>query len=451
MPAGCRSPFSIRFLVDRSKPHTSNPKEGKAMKKWCVFGTVLFLIISLFGVSPAAAAEAVVLGIPTSLNFLEGKEAVKAVELAVDEINAQGGVDVGGTKLPMKIETIDIRDAAPGVPVPEALLGMEKLILEKKPHALLVGPFRSEALMAGMDMLAKYKVPLLGTIAMTPATEAKIEQDPKYKYVFRTCLNAKYLVGYIAGAMGFLNKEFGFNKVFIMNQDVAWARATADIMKSIYGKMGWEIVGEATFPVGASDFSSALMKAKMAQAQVILPIFDMPQSGVLVKQWRSMKVPALMAGFISPLAGPAAWKTFEGKIGGALNSVFELGNMPSEKYPPAKAFYDAYKAKFGQEVESGHGPAPAYASVYILKAAIEAAGSLDPDAIADALAKTDVETVMGRVKFSPGHQAVYGNDPSKEAVGCFFQWTEDGKRVIVYPESLAEGKIVLPSWMKSAK
>jgi len=95
------------------------------------------------------------------------------VELAVSEINSAGGVTVGAEKRPFKVESIDIRDAAPGVPVPEALLGIEKLILEKKPVALLVGPFRSEALMAGMDIIAKYKVPLLGAIAMTPASKKR--------------------------------------------------------------------------------------------------------------------------------------------------------------------------------------------------------------------------------------------------------------------------------------
>jgi branched-chain amino acid transport system substrate-binding protein len=422
------------------------------MKK-AVLCLLVGLLVGLGMVSgPAAlAADEIVIGVTTSLTFLEGKEAMKAVELAVEEINAAGGVQVGDKKLPFKIVSIDIRDASPGVPVPEALLGMEKLILEQKPNALVVGPFRSEALMAGMDLMAKHKVPLLGTIAMTPATEAKIAKDPKYKYIFRTCLNAKFLVGYIVGAMKFLNQEFGFTKLYIMNQDVAWARATADITKGIITKMGWEIVGESTFPVGANDFAPALMKAKVQKAQVILPIFDMPQSGILVKQWRAMKVPALMAGFISPLAGPGAWNTFEAKIGGALNSVFEIGNIPTEKYPPAKNFYEAYEKKFGVPIESGHGPAPAYASVYILKDAIEKAGSLDADAVADALAQTDTQTVMGRAKFSEGHQVLYGNDPENEALGCFFQWTENGQRVIVYPESIAEAKITLPSWIESAK
>ena len=421
-------------------------------KLTCILALTMLMAGLLLAPAGALAADKVVIGVTTSLNFLEGKEANNAVKMAVEEINKAGGVKVGGKMLPFAVEAIDIRDAAPGVPVPEALLGMEKLILEKKPNALVVGPFRSEALLAAMDMLSKHKVPLLGTIAMSPKTEAMVAKNPKYKYVFRVSLDAKYFVGYIAGVMGFMGKEFGFNKVYIMNQDVAWARATAGIMSKIFkGKLKWDVVGHETFPTGASDFSPALMKAKMKGAQVIMPVFDMPQSGILIKQWKAMKVPAVMAGFISPLTGPAAWKTFDAKIGGVVNAVFELGSIPSAKYPPSKKFYDAYLAKYGKPLEAGHGPAPAYASVYLLKAAIEKAGSLDPDAIVDALRSTDAAGVMGRIKFTPGNQVIYGNDPTKEALGCFFQWTDDGKRVIVYPPAIAEGKILLPKGMKSAK
>jgi branched-chain amino acid transport system substrate-binding protein len=420
--------------------------------KRCSLYMVILLVMGMLCAGPAAAAQDLVIGVPTSLGFLEGKESLNAVNLAVDEINKAGGVKVGGKSLPFKVESIDIRDAAPGVPVPEALLGIEKLILEKKPTALVVGPFRSEALMASMDLIAKHKVPLLGNIAMTPKTEGKIAKDPKYKYVFRTCLNARYFVGYLVGTMAFLNKEFGFNKVYIMNQDVAWARITAKIVSGILSKkMKMDVLGVESFPTGASDFSPALMKAKMKGANIILPIFDMPQSGTLVKQWKSMRVPAVMAGFISPAVGPAAWNTFDKKIGGMINCVFEIGSIPSQKYPPAAKFYQAYEKKYGKPIEAGHGPAPAYASVYLLKAAIEKAGSADADAIVKALEATDVAAVMGKVKFTKGHQVVYGKDPSKEALGCVFQWTEDGKRVIVFPPSIAEGKIKLPTGMKSKK
>lgn len=416
----------------------------------------LFLIVLVFPVliGSVHAQEPIVVGVPTSLGFLEGKESLSAVEMAVDEINAAGGVRMGTSKRPFKVESIDLRDAAPGVPVPEALLGLEKIILEKKPAALLVGPFRSEALIAGMDIIAKYKVPLLGTIAMSPGSEKKIKEDPtKYKYVFRACLNAVHLVKFLSGTMALINKEFGFNKVYVMHQDVAWARATAELVKKLYfDKTGWTVVGMESYPTGTSDFSSGLMKVRAQGAQVIMPVFDMPQSGTLVKQWNAMKVPATLSGFISPLAGSGAWNTFDGKIGGATNTIFELGSgIGTDKYPPSKAFYDNYRKKYGKEIQAGHGPAPSYESVYILKEAIERAAGLDPDKIVTELEKTDRIGVMGRVKFDAGHQAVYGFDPAATCVSTVFQWTDSGKRIIVFPETIAEGRIQLPKGLTSLK
>jgi branched-chain amino acid transport system substrate-binding protein len=371
-------------------------------RKISVFGILLVVSIMLIiPVSAAFAADPIVIGVPTSLGFLEGKESHKVVQMAVSEINAKGGVSVAGTKRKIKVTAADLRDAAPGVPVSEALLGLEKIILEQKPTAIVVGPFRSEALIAGMDLIAKYKVPMLGTVAMSPRTEGMIKKNPdKYKYIFRTCFNGIYFVKYLAGFMGQLNKEFGFNKVYVMHQDVAWARGTAGALKKMFfDKAGWEVIGLEAYPTGASDFSSGLMKAKAKGAQVILPIFDMPQSGILVKQWQAMRVPALMAGFISPLAGSNAWKTFDGKIGGAMNAIFELGNIPSAKYAPAKNYYNKFKRIYGKEIQSGHGPAPSYESIYILKEAIERAGSLHPDAIVAQIEKTDRKGIMGRIRY----------------------------------------------------
>ncbi len=424
------------------------------MKKGLWFLTILLSVLFaafLSGCAEKVEVEPVVIAVPTSLGFLEGEESLNSVNLAVDEINAQGGVDVGGTKRPFKVESIDLRDAAAGVPVPEALLGLEKIILEKKPAAIVVGPFRSEALLAGMDLIAKHKMPMLGTIAMSPGSEAKIKKDPeKYKYVFRVSMNVIYWVKLLAGTNATLKNQFGFDKVYIMNQDVAWARGTAGGMaKKVYPKLGIEVVGHDEFPTGFSDFSAALMKAKDLNAGIIFACFDMPESGVLVNQWKSIQVPALISGFISPMAGEVAWKTFDGKIGGMMNAIFELGNMPSDKYAPAKNFYNAYQEKYGKGIQAGHGPAPSYEAVYILKEAIERAGSLDPDAIVAEIEKTDRKGVMGRIKFDEGHQVIYGTDPAETAVGAFFQWTEDGTRKIVYPKSIADGEIVLPSWVKA--
>lgn len=404
-------------------------------------------------VPPARAAQPVILGVPTSIGFLEGKEGLFCVNMAVDEINKAGGVNVGGVMRPFKVIAIDARGAEPGVPVAEVIKAHKKLILEDKANFIVFGSFRSECAIAVMDVVGQYKVPMLLGVAMSPAMEKKVQANyDKYKYTFRVCLNAVYLIKYLAGTMAYLNKQFGFNRVFIMNQDVAWARKTGDLMiKLFFDKMGWKVVGRQAYPTGSSDFSSGLMKARAKKAQVILPIFDMPQSGILVKQWKSMRIPALVAGFISPLAGPAAWKSFGGKIDGALNSIFEIGNVPCPKVPKSVEFFNKYKKRYGRAIEAGHSPAPAYEMVYILKEAIERAGTTDPDKVVSELEKTDRMGAMGRIRFNKGHQVVYGTDPAETAMGCMVQWRKPGKRVIVFPPSIAEGNIVLPEGLKPAK
>ena len=88
--------------------------------------------------------------------------------------------------------------------------------------------------------------------------------------------------------LGFLKKDFGTDKLFLLHQDVLWARATAEgVSKVAKEKLGYEIVGIESYPTGSSDFSAALAKAKIAQAGVMMPIFDMAQSGILPKQWQS--------------------------------------------------------------------------------------------------------------------------------------------------------------------
>jgi branched-chain amino acid transport system substrate-binding protein len=346
-----------------------------------------------------------------------------------------------------KVEALDTRDAEPGVPVQEALLGVEKLILDKKIYAAVVGNFRSEALLAAMDIYSKYKVINIGTIAMTPKFQEKIMSDKeKYKYSFRNCLDSIYLAGYIQGMMKNIQKEFGYNKVFIATQDVLWATATGSFMEKWFKDNGWTVLGFERFPTGATDFSSLLLKAKTTNAQVIMPLFDMPPSGILMKQWRSMKVPALIAGFMDPLMGPEAWKTF-GNIDGSLNVVFEIGYFPIKAYPPTVKFSEAYAKRWKKEIQSARGSAPSYDAVYLLANAIEKAGTLDPDKVVKAIEETDMPGVVGRIKFDKGHQLIFGNDPKTTACGGVFQW-QKSKRVVVWPESMASGKIEKPSWMK---
>ena len=85
-------------------------------RRFFLIGIVLFVGFAWLAAGPAVyAAEPIVIGVPTSLGFLEGKEAHKVVQMAVSEINAKGGVNVGGTKRPLKVVAADLRDSGCGV------------------------------------------------------------------------------------------------------------------------------------------------------------------------------------------------------------------------------------------------------------------------------------------------------------------------------------------------
>ena len=93
---------------------------------------------------------------------------------------------MGGKNRPFSVEVIDTRDLEPGVPVSDALLGLEKLILDKNADFIIGGPVRSEAALAAMDLLNKYKkISILSTGVLTPAYHKKVADNyDKYKYCF---------------------------------------------------------------------------------------------------------------------------------------------------------------------------------------------------------------------------------------------------------------------------
>jgi branched-chain amino acid transport system substrate-binding protein len=435
----------ISFFSRLSAAHQTLRNRGMKHGFWLIVGVFFILLLS----PPEGQSNEIIIGVATSLQSLEGRESLKAVALAVEEINHKGGVRVGTEGMRIRMKSIDLQDVSNDVPVAKALSTLETFIQKEHIQAILVGPFRSEVLLAGMNVMARNKIPFLGTIAMSAASESRIMRDPKYKNIFRVGLNSKYFVEYLIKTMKFLNEKFQFKKVYIMNQDVAWTRSAASLLVKLYfEKAGWDVVALDTYPSGASDYSEGLKKAREKKAQVILPIFDMPESGILVKQWNAMKVPALLCGFISPMVGPTAWERFDGQIAGSLNVIFELGNVPSSLFKPAETFYKAYESKYGQEIEAGHGPAPAYESVYILAEAIEMAGSLNPAHLIPAIEKTNRMGAMGRVQFHRGHQVIFGEDPKAEALACIIQWTKEGYRRIVYPPSIAEGEIEIPPLLR---
>jgi branched-chain amino acid transport system substrate-binding protein len=190
-----------------------------------------------------------------------------------------------------------------------------------------------------------------------------------------------------------------------------------------------------------------LSDAGKRNAQVLFLWMDMPESSVLLKQWSAMKLRALPVGFVNAAEQPGFWKATGGKAEYLIVNLVNGGNAPAKITPWTMKFAKAYKKKWGLEPE-GYGAASSYMAVYALKAAIEKAGSVDPDAVIRALEKTDLMGVYGRIRFDKkSHQIIPALTPDKGAVTAIIQW-QKGKRVQVFPPAAAEGKVMLPPWMK---
>jgi branched-chain amino acid transport system substrate-binding protein len=388
--------------------------------------------------------------VPTSIYTPFGRDGLKAVNMAVEEINAKGGVLVGKEKRPLKVVVTDTRDGEPTTPVHDALMAYEKLILEQKPHATVIAPFRSETIIASMDLVAKYKVPQLHTIAQTPQFQAKFRTDPeKYKYLFRVGTDAAIDAGYISGALDALKTDFGLNRIYFIPQDTLWALGFIGILRKHCEKTGWQEIGYEPYAAGATDFSPGLTKAKEGKAQVIAMVWDVPLgAGIFSKQWAAMKVPSLVVGFVPPMAAADAWKTLGKNIEYSIQVEFPVGSsLALKKLPKTVGFLDKFKKEFGKLPEGAATISSSYDAVYILAQAIERAGSLDPDKLVSALEQTDYKGVGGRLRFNKDHIIVFDSNPEETGVCVVFQWKK-GERVPVYPAFLAEGKIELPPWMK---
>ena len=414
-----------------------------------IFCLIVLCSILLLPAISYSAERPIVIGAPVCPAFLYGWVAERGIRLAAEEINAKGGVAVGGTKRPFKVEVIDTRDLEPGVPVSEALLVVEKLILEKKADFLIGGPVRSEAALAAMDLLNRHKkVSIVTTGVLTPAYHLKIQNNyDKYKYCFRNSSEVGALIKETIALLEDIKKGYGFNKAYIMVQDVAHARAAAEVMKKAFIEKNWDVIDTKVYPTGTTDYTVGLTDAAKKGAQVLFIWMDMPESAILLKQWSTMKLKCLPIGFVCAAEQPGFWKATGGRGEYLLVNVFNAGNAPGKVTPWTMKFVEAYKKRWGLEPE-GHGTAPSYMAVYQIKEAIEKAGTIESGAVIKALEDLDIMGVYGRMRFDKrSHQIIPSFDPKEGAVTCIFQW-QQGKRVQVFPPKVAMGKVLLPPWMK---
>jgi branched-chain amino acid transport system substrate-binding protein len=255
------------------------------------------------------------------------------------------------------------------------------------------------------------------------------------------------VVSYFERLLEFLHKNHHVQKsAYIIVQDVLWTRQTGNALKIWLNKHGWDVGGFDIYPMGSTDFSSSLFRIRLKGSKIVLAFFDMPESGILIKQMHSMRLGSILCGIISPAIPEYAWDIMDGAVEGLLGFVLEPGPIPIKKIPASVHFNNEYGKFWGEKVRkrlSCHGAGGSYDAVYVLVKAMEKAGSTDPEKVIEELERTDMYGVVGRIRFSKEHQLIFGDDPNEAAVGCIFQWRRPGIRIPVFAPSISEAGIIV--------
>ncbi len=426
------------------------------MKKRSFLFLLGFLMCGLLsnpGDVVSQTAEPIVIGAPIPRASTYGQNGERSMILAMEQINAAGGIKLGSVKRPIRLEIVDTRDEEPGVPTSEVLLAFEKLILDKKVKILAGGPTMSECCLAALDLFPKYKVMSIVNIGCwTPGWHAKTGKNiANYKYSFRLSGNVAYWMPKVYSLLKNLKEKYGFNKMYITIAEAAHCKAAAAVIEKMAVPDGWTIAGKDIHPLATTDFSMMLRDVRKSGAQVLFIWDHTPEALSMINQWQDMKVPAAPIGFVGPTEDPVMWKQTGGKVAYLVEFAGEGGTLPGQKITPlTEPYFNAFKKRWGDEPR-GTGNVPSYTVLYLLKDAIERTGSLDVDTLVTAIEQTDMVTAGGRLKFDKtNHQAVYGNNPKEMLLGQLLQW-QDGKRVCIWPKEIASGEYKLPPWVKSVK
>jgi branched-chain amino acid transport system substrate-binding protein len=181
----------------------------------------------------------------------------------------------------------------------------------------------------------------------------------------------------------------------------------------------------------SEDYSDMILKAKAAGAEVLLTVPSPPDGLAIQKQMAEL---GWTPKFELMIRAPenVSWGETLGATGDYV-TIFP-GWHNAEKFPGVAELNAQYQAEFGRPADLLTGPA--YACVQIFADAITRAGTLDRDAIRDAMAATDMTAVIGPVTFN--------EDGTGNVLNPMVQW-QNGTQELVWPEDQASADLAYPA------
>jgi branched-chain amino acid transport system substrate-binding protein len=379
---------------------------------------------SVFGIQPVHAQETIKFGAPLPITGPLAPEALKqkqGYDLWANQVNLAGGINVAGKKMKVEIVYIDYQSNTP-----RAIQATERLITQDNVQ-FVFAPFGSGAAKAASTVAERYGVPMIAATASSSQV-----YDQGYKFLFGTFTPNETLTNPLATIIR--QRAPDVKRVAILARNDLFPLAIAQEMEKSAKDRGLEVVYFEKFAINTLDHSSALAQIKAANPQWI---FATGYTNDLVLMRKQMTDQRIEAPVVTMIAAPAYQEFIDAAGKGAENISSAAWWHPAVRYKGidifgttesyVKLFKDTYKA------DPDYAHASASVSGALFQIAIEKSGSIDRQKVRDELAKMDVITFWGPVKFGPTGQITSLEPP-------VFQ-IQNAKPIVVHPAAIKQGDL----------
>ena len=329
-----------------------------------------------------------------------GVECKNGVDLAIEEINAAGGIN----GKPVVLVSEDDEGN------PDKTVNAFKKLSTKDGVKVIIGSLTSGCTQAITTLSQASKVVQIAPAATAPAiTDAG-------DFIFRACFIDPFQ-GTVGGK--FAAETLGKKRAAIL-YDIGndYSVGLADNFKIAFTKAGGSIVSEESYATNDKDFNAQLTKIKNANPDVVYLPDYYGTVALIAKQLRAQ-------GINVPMVGADGWDGLTSNAGDEVLGGYYSNHYAVDSTEPAvKKFVESFRAKYNKDPNSF--AALGYDCVYLIRDAIVAAGAEDSIAVRDALAKTDGDYVTGHLTFDEKH------NPIKSAVMLELVKADDGTLKTVY-------------------
>lgn len=409
----------------------------------------------------ATAANAEIkIGFIGSLSSDTGLSTLRGAEIAIEELNAKGGV-LGQQITLVTADTSE--DPTEGIKAYEYLAETEEV-------DFIVSGSIDDVSLGWLPRMQEYQIPTLDTwTSYVGIIDMIVEDyDSMRPYFMNIASDEALATLYIDFGKDVLKEKMGWDSVIILAEDTAFGGAiTGLVTDALAPNAGIEVVETITYDVATVDFAPLFSRAQASGADFIYLVSSV-NSQVVSSQYVKLQVPMGMTGVNVAALGQEFWED-TGGAGGGISTLSPVPSVGFKLDPVSQQFVDTYQAKYTTRPSVPHfNGFNAYHGVKQAMAAAEEAGSFNLDGWVPAMEKQDIILELDGEMWM--RYAFWGNDEIEPRTGRTYphnarfditapyddaspsmvviQWYEDGTNAVVYPEKYATGEFTVPSWVK---